>query len=300
MKGKKKMKRINCLILIASISVVLGSCKKDFELMPPPDHGNAPVGAIDGVFSVSSSKKVYFSQGNLQYKASTNTWRFAAQQYHIVGKSNSNISSSYDGWIDFFGWGTSGWNSGAVCYQPWSINTDNENYYPGSSYSNNLTGSYANADWGVYNAILNGGNVAGLWRTLTKDEWVFLFQTRSGAASKFGQGKVNGKCGMILLPDSWTLPSGLSFTPGNSSWANVYTTEQWSLMEANGAVFLPAAGSRYGTSVGIVGSYGYYWSASAYDSFSAYYVYFYSGSRHPSDYGSRYYGYSVRLVAPAE
>ena len=37
-------------------------------------------GAINGVFSVASNKKVYFSQGNLQYQASTRTWRFAEHQ----------------------------------------------------------------------------------------------------------------------------------------------------------------------------------------------------------------------------
>ena len=45
----------------------------------------APTGAINGLFSVSPSKQVYFSQGNLQYQASTNTWRFAEHQYDYVG-----------------------------------------------------------------------------------------------------------------------------------------------------------------------------------------------------------------------
>lgn len=63
-------------------------------------------GVLSGKFSVSASQKVHFSQGNLQYKASTNTWRFAAEQYHCVGSNNANISPSYNGWIDLFGWGT--------------------------------------------------------------------------------------------------------------------------------------------------------------------------------------------------
>lgn len=261
---------------------------------------DAPLGAVNGIFSVSSNKKVYFSQGNLQYRASDGRWRFAEHQYYYIGNSNGNISSTYSNFIDLFGWGTSGWNSFAVCYQPWSTSTSYSDYYPGGSYTNNLTGSYANADWGVYNAIYNGGNAAGQWRTLTKDEWVYVFQSRSNASSKYGHGKVNGVCGMILLPDSWTLPSGLSFTAGSSSWANSYTAEQWAQMEANGAVFLPAAGRRYGTSVYDVGSYGYYWSASYYDSGSAYGVYFGSGYLDPSSGSHRRYGRSVRLVASAE
>ena len=37
-------------------------------------------GAIRAEFSVSDSTKVYFSQGNLQYRASTGTWKFADNQ----------------------------------------------------------------------------------------------------------------------------------------------------------------------------------------------------------------------------
>ena len=297
---EKDMKRINCYLFAVSVALLLGGCKKDYELMPQPGHGNAPVGAIDGVFTVSPNEKVYFAQGNLQYQASTNTWRFAAQQYHFIGEANSNISSTYSNYIDLFGWGTSGWNSGAVCYQPWSTSTSSSDYYPSGSYTNNLTGNYANADWGVYNAIYNGGNQAGLWHTLTKDEWVYVFQGRNNASSKYGHGKVNGVNGMILLPDSWALPSGLNFTAGNSNWANSYTAEQWAQMEANGAVFLPAAGYRGGTSVSSVGSYGYYWSASYSNSGGAYSVSFFSGYLNPSSSNGRSYGRSVRLVAPAE
>ena len=42
-------------------------------------------GKLPGKFSVSATKVVCFSQGNLQYKASTNTWRFAEEQYDFVG-----------------------------------------------------------------------------------------------------------------------------------------------------------------------------------------------------------------------
>ena len=84
-------------------------------------NSNVPTGAIDGKFSINEDGgQVYFSQGNLQYQASSNTWKFAENQYDYVGSTNSNISSTYSGWIDLFGWGTSGYNHGANCYQPWS------------------------------------------------------------------------------------------------------------------------------------------------------------------------------------
>ena len=264
-----------------------------------------PEGAINGLFSVSASERVYFSQGNLQYRASDGKWRFAEQQYDCIGDANSYISSSYSGWIDLFGWGTSGWNNGAVCYQPWSTSTSYSDYYPGGSYKNSLTGSYANADWGVYNAISNGGNEAGLWRTLTKDEWVYVFSTRSTASGiRYAKACVNSVNGVILLPDDWsasyyTLSSTNSTGAGFTS--NTISAFQWTTLEQHGAVFLPAAGSRYGTSVSYVGSDGDYWSASYNNSYYAYRVWFSGSNLNPQYSNNRDGGgRSVRLVRSAQ
>ena len=64
------------------------------------------------------------------------------------------------------------------------------------------------------------------------------------------------------------------------------------------SIFLPAAGYRYDSSLGNAGSYGYYWSASLYNSHPnrARYLYFYFGD-HYTYYGHRYNGYTVRAVA---
>ena len=62
-------------------------------------------------FAVSENSYVAFAKGNLQYQASTNTWRFADKQYDVIGEENANVSENYDGWIDLFGWGTSGYNN---------------------------------------------------------------------------------------------------------------------------------------------------------------------------------------------
>ena len=257
-------------------------------------------GAIKAAFSISDSKQIYFSQGNLQYQASTGTWRFAEHQYDMIGSDNSNISSSCSGWIDLFGWGTSGWYSGANAYQPYSTSTSYSDYYPGGDYTNNLTGSYANADWGVYNKISNGGNVAGMWRTLTFSEWYYLISGRAQASRLMGQGRVNNVNGLILLPDGWETPSSVKFTydPGNYS-TNVYSLDEWAVMESYGAVFLPAAGYRYGTDVNNVASYGDYWSSSADGSYDAYCLDFYSDNVSTGrNFRSR--GRAVRLVQDAE
>ena len=235
----------------------------NFQLNPPAE------------FSVSNTKKIYFSQGNLQYQASTGTWRFAENQWDFVGDAtngtvyengvkcdNTSISATYEGWIDLFGWGTSGWNSGANAYQPYSTNYEYSDYYPGGDSTNSLTGDYANADWGIYNAISNGGNQAGMWRTLTISEWDYLINTRTDAVSKKGFASVNNVNGLILLPDDWTLPAGVTFTVNDNFAQNTYSADDWAKMESNGAVFLPAVGDREVTYMSNIGRIGNYWSSS--------------------------------------
>jgi hypothetical protein len=248
-----------------------------------------PTGAINGLFSVSSTKQVYFSQGNLQATTTDNgstwIWSFATNQYDTIGNAvantaiNGNGTVSTNGTVDLFGWSTAATVNGIH-------NSESDDY----------SGDFV--DWGN-NAIANGGNTANSgWRTLTKDEWVYLFNTRTDAASKKGLGEVNGVNGIILLPDEWTLPSGLTFTPftPNSSWANVYTTEQWAQMEAGGAVFLPAAGNRQSTRLFLVGDRGYYWSSTANGSTTSYLMVFAKGFVMPQYSAERYLGHCVRLV----
>ena len=273
-------------------------------------QSQAPTGAINGRFSVSSGQQVYFSQGNLQYKASSGTWRFATNQYDYIGSANSNISSSYNGWIDLFGWGTSGWNCGNTYYRPWDSNVLCSECY-GPPGNNNLTGSYANSDWGYYNAISNGGNQSQLWRTLTKSEWNYVFNTRGTSSGiRYAKAQVNNVNGVILLPDDWSSNFyNLSNTNQNDASfnSNVISSNTWNnSFQAHGAVFLPAAGYRYdgenGTIVFEVGIQGVYWSASYHSSESAFGVYFIDDDG-LTIYGWGYYrhgGLSVRLVCPAQ
>ena len=259
----------------------------------------APEGGINGLFSVSYTQSIYFSKGNLQYQASTEIWRFAEHQWDVIGDANSNISSNYNGWIDLFGWGTSGYNHGAICYQPWSTSSTYGYYdaYGRSTY--NLNDQTGKADWG-YNPISNGGNQLNRWRTLTKDEWVYVFNTRSTPSGiRYAKAKVNDVNGVILLPDDWNSSYTLNSTnTENVSFSsNIIFASQWNTLEQQGAVFLPAAGVRSGTRIDYVGSDGVYWSASYYDSNSAAYDMGFNDSHMiPSGTGGRGYGFSVRLV----
>ena len=289
----KRLSKSMVICFMAAVMMMTVGCQKE-EITPIiPDSPIIPDGALPGLFSVSATQQVYFSQGNLQYQASTNTWRFAEHQYDYVGtqtadgygdyggnvsgSDNRNISSTYNGWIDLFGWGTGS--------NPTLSSTSYMDY-----------GTFV--DWGS-NPISNGGNTVNQWRTLTIAEWNYLLNTRTDASSKRGTGNINGVGGLIILPDSWTLPLGCSFTSGFTTydWAhNSYTLAQWAQMEAAGAVFLPAAGYRYGTNDNYVGNLGNYWSSTPFNESSAYYMYFYSNDLNVIFSNFRGYGFSVRPV----
>ena len=255
------------------------------------DCGEDTPSAGIGTFSVSADKQVTFSKGNLQYHPANNEWRFAENQTDYIGDANSNIAANYDGWIDLFCWGT------------------------GDAPTKSSTSSYSDfstfVDWGT-NII--GEDAPNTWRTLSKDEWMYIFYNRPKAQSLFALGSVNGVNGTIILPDNWTTPDGVSFVAsttqglywdgsyyynsnGNNFSHNTYTAEQWQTMEQAGAVFLPASGSRWGTDVFNIGHSSDYWSSTkVIENNASYYVYFNSDRLCPLYANDRRHGQSVRLV----
>jgi len=272
-----------------------------------------PTGAINGLFSVSNGKQVYFSQGNLQYQASTNTFRFAAEQYEHTASSNSD-------WISHFGWATSGWNpgGGVTAYLPSSTDINDDSYF----FYGNLTGNYANADWGVYNPIINGGNLPNQWRTLTSVEWKYVFNSRRASSiggvnnARYAKAKIGIYPGIILFPDNYSHPSGVSIPvaindEGTTGWTrNKYSYSDWNKMEKAGAVFLPADGyydgiSGYGIHV-LNNPSGLYWSATRYNPPYQIFkcsmcVFFAEQIFSQADYSHRIHSrMSVRLVQDAE
>lgn len=252
------------------------------------------VGMLNGVFSVAANKKVAFSKGNLQYQGSTGTWRFAENQWDYIGNAVGNTTAALADrennvhWIDLFGWGTSGYSS----KYPYMIITATSNY-PSAIAGNNY-------DWGRYNA----GQLGSGWFTLSRDEWNYLLTTRRNAdnAYLYAMGKVHGKNGLIILPDGWrqanSAMAGTLTLGASSSWPNNLSDDNWAALEKEGAVFLPAAGYRNGTTVFSAESHGYYWSSTSRSSAEAHDLTFTSNvtSVYPSDYYELYRGCSVRLV----
>ena len=312
---------------------------EELEFLPDDPFMPWPGGASPGLFSVSEDRQVRFSQGNLQYHPSAFVWRFAERQWDFVGGDcwdiqldsitmgtvyengvkcdNALTYGNYDGWMDLFGWGTSGWNNGNVYYRPYDYVShiyDCAFYGPLGDFD--LTGNYAQSDWGVYNIISNGNSRQ--WRTLSADEFRYLLDERlTDSRIRYAKAEVAGVRGLILLPDDWS-PSIYHLRSYN--WnvdysANIISGASWlDVLEPAGAVFLPAAGYRFQTSGenwiwyenGVSNSYdceGVYWTVTQGTGVDYASAMFFSGSdgSYYSDFISehvhRCHGCSVRLVS---
>ena len=272
-----------------------------------------------GLFTINASgKQVRIAQGNLQYTASSNTWSFAEKQYIAIGNAAGNNYFGADratqsNPIDLFGWGTSGWDNGNDKYMPYDngasgLAAEGYGYGPksGNSYIISLTGNYSESDWGVYNGISNGGGEAGVWRTLTSNEWDNLLTKRNASSvnsvsnARYAKATVSGVNGLIIFPDTYSHPNGVSLptsiNTGGGGWdGNVYSDYEWNKMEAAGAVFLPTTGrAESGTITNT--AVGYYWSTTHAADGKAYYSYCSNGGLGTIVSIPRYYGFAVRLV----
>lgn len=247
-----------------------------------------PDEVLSGEFSVSSTKKVRFSKGNLQakYDGTSYCWGFADRQYDYIGDAvgNTTITSQRNGGIvDLFGWSTPSTNYGISVY----------------------SSSEAFKDWGL---AIDG---SGIWRTLSSGEWNYLFYFRANASDKYGLGRIVEKVGdelviiangLIILPDTFVNPDPeKDFCPISSSRGlfdyNSFSVDKWTAMDEAGAVFLPAAGCREVNIVSSTGTDGIYWSSSHDDDITATFVRFSKDHSNLSFFDiERNIGCSVRLV----
>ncbi|MBP9986832.1 MAG: hypothetical protein KBT44_02760, partial [Bacteroidales bacterium] len=232
-----------------------------------------PSGALKGVFSVSDTKKVYFSKGNLYADRLENLY-FEANQY-------SSASSFDESHISHF-----------------FYSEDARGAIKGHSFGE----EYLFCDESHKVSVDRG---EAIYYALSKEEWQYLFITRADASSKVGFATVGGVEGIIILPDTFTDPmknnGNAAFAPKSSTgWtANIYTIGgNWEAMETAGAVFLPAAGFRSGSDfLSDVYGYGYYCSSTVIDCERAYYMYFTSDGVNTYHSAERdRHGHSIRLV----
>jgi len=286
--------------------------------------------ALTGQFTINAGgDQVVFAKGNLQYQASSDSWRFAEHQYDFVGDdeygtvyigstkcNGEKAKADYSGWIELFPWGSSNWDNpnGVNGKEPWVRYSSQEDHYAGGDANNDLTGDYADADWAWHNAI--EGDEAHTWRTMTYDEWNYVFtrnDTTLCGQARIEIGYYNYVRGLVLLPDNWeeVKPEGLAFYVGarlNYS-KNKLTLEQWEQMATAGAVFLPITGNRQSGVDFFVANcepssaIGNYWTTTHKDEKDAWLFNFGDGqaSKHPARMtaGHRYWGYAVRPVKAA-
>lgn len=252
-------------------------------LMGEKFKADVPAGTLPGVFTVddngtpedtSDDVKVHFSKGNLTYSVTDTKWSFFEHQHYRA--DNGSASATL---ISLFTWGYSA--STSLVYNGSAYVTDHTTegdkllVYDKAS-------SKGGDDWGV--AYCESNNITvGTWRTLSKDEWTYLFNNHS-----YKWALVNKVNGYVIAPDNVTLQEDkTSYTETELNDANL--------------VFLPAAGRRLGSDVLAVGDNGYYWSSTARDGRDyAYTVYFLSLDVSPVSRGSRDYGYSVRLITESK
>lgn len=306
------------------------------------------------VFTVSSDNdKVIFAPGNLQWSYTNGgidstthsingagynlgTWRFAPKQYEVIGTANTNalgepvevqvnqyntaiINSKffgdYQGWIDLFAWGGSGYGDSRPYYYTSHAYNNYKVYYC----ENNILGNY---DWGAFNTIYNPktkvNDPYGTWRMLDTNEWHYLL---------FNRGSGDDTCrfslvgiilpsnttiyGMMIYPDNTTITAIRSIKADvndneiNSSYRFDISESLFSQFDELGCAFLPCAGNmvynRYNNAFGYQYTNGHYWTDQAHTDFSyATGLYITSGGYKPylkpNTYNAGLQFLSVRLV----
>ena len=255
--------------------------------LPENSGSTAPVGTSGALFSVSDTKQVYIATSNLMWSGTTTggTYSLMENPWTTIETTgdplsmpeNYGVNATTPVQVSLFGWGTPS--------QPY-LTSDNDSDYASSGF----------IDWGT----MYGD---GQWRCLTSAEWLYLLLRNAGGFGKgFGFATVNNVHGLILIPDSFSTPTGLTFTTGlaNEFDTNVYSAAEWASMQTAGAVFLPAAGYRDPGSERVVnvGSIIEYWSSISQDDDVADCL-FYSNSYGldiDDENNYRSYGASVRLV----
>lgn len=246
-----------------------------------------PDGALTGKFSVADDKQVYFSPGNLWADGSGN-FDFELAQTHTNNTYQTKAPKVPV--LD-------PWHNTHVTNFYWSADASKayaEGYPSGGSVDDNF---FTNATPTTPYAGFTVNGQQGVWRTLSHEEWKYLFGDSDNSDKRkdmyaYGVTVCGSANCVVLYPDGY---SGAIAEDGDTE---LYDTEaEYLAATAEGVVFLPAAGTRDGSCVYDVGSYGDYWSSTASGENGANDLSFNSELVSPRTSNSRSRGCSVRLVS---
>ena len=223
------------------------------------EENNGKVQIVDGAimaeFSVSATKKVYFSQGDLLYipegthicadgTIKKGRWRFADKQYEHL--SNNYLSYTYRSdnhtynctiqdttvAIDEFMIGSSGF-----AYPTIPTGGNYRNLFGNTKiYTSDIANTYS--DWGQYNPIENGGNQPGVFRTLTYEEWKYLLEERANAELLRKFIKIDGIQHLVIFPDNWPYIDVEIPTATYTGDQRLTMRPEWKIFEDKGVVAL--------------------------------------------------------------
>jgi len=251
-------------------------------------------------FSVSDDCYVYFAESNLQYNPLQNKWQFAKNAYDCIDEGNDNVSKDYDGYLDLFGWATP--------QNPTLSECDNFQYGSGAD---DITGT--NLDFGI--ALKD--QIGDGYRMFTHDEIHYMLMFRKNAEKLFGYGSIGERKGLFILPDDFVTPDGINFVPATKDgftnqydwyWTNgtkenyknnKYTVNDWEILKASGAVFLPCAGMRYEEETSHINYSGHYWTSNHYGREFANCLCLFQNDLFLEGNFDRCYGLAIRLVKNA-
>ena len=222
---------------------------------------------LAGEFSVGSAKKVRFSPGNLFWNG--DSYEFEANQYdYPVSRATSHMGH--------FFWSNDPSVARAASYHD-SGRGEHDVFFT------NATEETAGPDFTV-------GGITGKFRTLSMNEWKYLFDGRSRAdvLHKIHVTVCGKENCLIIAPDNFAGEIKTS-----------YSAEEWPAAETAGLVCIPPAG--YSLSGGNPsGNVGYYWSSAPWTIGGAQYVGYTDKTTDVVFLGSEYtrgYCCAVRLVS---
>lgn len=243
----------------------------------------APAGALSGKYTINDGGDfIYFAHGNLQYTRenldadwSTGTFRLATNQYDLIEPvktyPDAYCTDNYGDKtaVGLFGWGT--WGEGKT---PNLTSSDKTLYTWSTDFSGTLEGTST-------------------WRTLTKDEWVYLLEHNNLSFAT-----VHDINGLLVAPDGKDIV-GKSM----ADWV-VINDETWTTMQNDGYLFLPACGQRSQISetanitTGGQGEEVLYYSSTEYNDVYAHNIWYKPGQAPTAaDYSFKRQAFGVRLVS---